>query len=77
MDMHVYSIRIPCTEMMKKKVTLERKGGKKHQYYSYSSDIFPSQAYWILASITNTGRTVTFHLEKTGDSKYSSQINGL
>lgn len=75
MDMHVYSIRIPCTEMMKKKVTLERKGGTNIS--TTVTDIFPSQAYWILASITNTGRTVTFHLEKTGDSKYSSQINGL
>lgn len=69
--MHVYIISIPCTEMMKKKRNNRKKIHQEKKHVTPVS-FFSSQAYWLLAPITNTGRTITFHLEKTGDLKYSS-----
>ncbi len=77
--MHVYILSITCTGMKKK--TIERKPNKEEICISIlqllQCHFFPSQAYWLLAPVINTGRTITFHLEKTGDLKYSSQLSGL
>lgn len=70
-----YIISIPCIEVMKKKRNNRKKiHPKKHVYHTTVNPVsfFSSQAYWLLAPITNTGRTITFHLEKTGLRKRES-----
>lgn len=73
-----YIISIPCIEVMKKKRNNRKKTipKKKNMYINTTvtpvSFFFFSQAYWLLAPITNTGRTITFHMEKTGLGKRES-----
>jgi len=62
-----YIISITCIEVMKKKKTIERKSTRppKNMYINTTVtpvSFFSSQAYWLLSPITNTGRTITFHL---------------
>lgn len=77
-DMHAYIRRIACMEMKKTSNSLnstgERKATRENMYISilqlYSSVILFQSG--ILAPVTNTGKTITFYLDKTCEVQFTN-----